>query len=32
MRDALGAYLCFAGVDRLDWSPQLAAEKRLFAA
>ena len=32
MRDALAAYLRFAGVDRLDWSPQLTAEKRLFAA
>ncbi|HKD93613.1 MAG TPA: crosslink repair DNA glycosylase YcaQ family protein, partial [Gaiellaceae bacterium] len=32
MRDALGAYLRFAGADRLDWPTQLAAEKRLFAA
>jgi uncharacterized protein YcaQ len=32
MRDALSAYLRFAGVDRLEWSSQLAAEQRLFAA
>jgi uncharacterized protein YcaQ len=32
MRAALDAYLRFAGADRLEWSPQLAAEKRLFAA
>jgi uncharacterized protein len=30
MRDALRAYLRFAGADRLDWLPQLATEKRLF--
>jgi uncharacterized protein len=30
MRDALRAYLRFAGADRLDWAPQLATEKRLF--
>jgi hypothetical protein len=30
MRDALRAYLRFAGADRLEWSPQLAHEKRLF--
>ena len=30
MRDALRAYLRFAGADRLDWAPYLAAEKRLF--
>jgi uncharacterized protein YcaQ len=30
MRDALRAYLRFAGADRLDWAPHLAAEKRLF--
>ncbi|HEY7198412.1 MAG TPA: crosslink repair DNA glycosylase YcaQ family protein [Gaiellaceae bacterium] len=30
MRDALRAYLRFAGAGRLDWAPQLAAEKRLF--
>jgi uncharacterized protein YcaQ len=29
-RDALRAYLRFAGADRLDWAPYLAAEKRLF--
>src|SRR5439155_1016299 len=29
---ALGAYLRLAGADRLEWSPQLAAEKRLFPA
>jgi len=32
MRDALGAYLRFVGVDHFEWSPQLAAQKRLFAA
>jgi uncharacterized protein YcaQ len=32
MRDALGAYLRFAGADRLEWSSRLAAEKRLFPA
>jgi len=30
MRDALRAYLSFAGADRLAWAPQLGAEKRLF--
>ena len=30
MRDALRAYLRFAGADRLEWAPHLAAEKRLF--
>jgi uncharacterized protein YcaQ len=30
MRDALRAYLRFAGADRLDWAPHLATEKRLF--
>jgi uncharacterized protein YcaQ len=30
MRDALRAYLRFAGADRLDWAPNLAAEKRLL--
>jgi uncharacterized protein len=32
MRDALRAYLRFAGADRLDWAPHLATEKRLFLA
>jgi hypothetical protein len=32
MRDALRAYLRFARADRLDWAPQLTAEKRLFPA
>ena len=32
MRDALGAYLRFAGATRLEWAPHLAAEKRLFRA
>jgi uncharacterized protein len=32
MREALRAYLRFAGADRLDWTPHLAAEKRLFLA
>jgi hypothetical protein len=30
MRDALEAYLRFAGADRLEWSRHLAAEQRLF--
>ena len=30
MRDALRAYLRFAGADRLDWAPHLTTEKRLF--
>jgi len=30
MRDALRAYLRFAGAARLDWAPNLATEKRLF--
>ena len=30
MRDALRAYLRFAGADRLDWASHLTAEKRLF--
>jgi hypothetical protein len=32
MRDALGAYLRFAGAERLEWAPQLSAERRLFAS
>ena len=32
MRDALRAYLRFAGVTRLAWPPHLAREKRLFLA
>jgi uncharacterized protein YcaQ len=32
MRDALSAYLRFAGADRLEWAPQLRAERRLFGA
>src|SRR6185437_17162652 len=32
MRDALGAYLRFAGADRVEWPSQPAAEQRLFAA
>jgi len=32
MRDALGAYLRFAGADGVDWAPHLATEKRLFRA
>jgi hypothetical protein len=32
LRDALRAYLRFAGADRLEWAPHLAAEKRLFLA
>jgi len=30
MRDALRAYLRFAGAHRIEWAPHLAAEKRLF--
>jgi uncharacterized protein YcaQ len=30
MRDALDAYLRFAGADRLEWAPELRKEKRLF--
>jgi hypothetical protein len=30
IRDALRAYLRFAGADRLEWAPHLATEKRLF--
>jgi uncharacterized protein YcaQ len=30
MRDALRAYLRFAGGESLDWAPQLTTEKRLF--
>ncbi len=30
MRDALRAYLRFAGADRIEWAPRLASEKRLF--
>jgi uncharacterized protein YcaQ len=30
MREALGAYLRFAGTDRLDWPSELGTEKRLF--
>jgi uncharacterized protein len=32
MRDALRAYLRFAGASRLEWAPHLATEKRLFLA
>jgi uncharacterized protein len=30
MRDALRAYLAFAGASRIEWPPHLGAEKRLF--
>jgi uncharacterized protein YcaQ len=30
MRDALAAYLRFAGAERVDWASHLRAEKRLF--
>jgi hypothetical protein len=30
MRDALRAYLRFARARRLEWAPDLRAEKRLF--
>jgi len=32
MRDALGAYLRFAGASRLEWATHLAPEKRLYAS
>jgi uncharacterized protein len=32
MRDALRAYLRFAGAERLEWAPHLAREKRRFPA
>jgi uncharacterized protein len=32
MRDALRAYLRFAGADRVDWASHLTREKRLFGA
>jgi uncharacterized protein len=31
MREALGAYLRFAGADRLEWPPHLRIEERLFS-
>ena len=31
MRDALDAYRRFAGMDRVDWPPDLAGEKRLLS-
>jgi hypothetical protein len=32
MRDALRAYLRFAGAERLEWVAHLGPEKRLFLA
>jgi hypothetical protein len=32
MREALGAYLRFAGAGRLEWAPHLRSERRLFTA
>ena len=32
MRDALRAYLGFAGAERIEWAPQLTTERRLFRA
>ena len=32
MRAALGAYLRFAGAERLEWAPPLAKNKRIFPA
>jgi uncharacterized protein len=32
MRDALRAYVRFAGADRLEWAPHLVTEQRLFLA
>ena len=31
MRDALRAYLRFAGATRIGWAPHLGTEKRLFS-
>jgi uncharacterized protein YcaQ len=31
MREAMDAYLRFAGVDRLEWAPDLKKDERLFA-
>jgi uncharacterized protein len=31
MREALDAYVRFAGADRLEWAPHLAKEKRILA-
>jgi len=30
MRDALRAYLHFAGVSRVEWAPQLGMERKLI--
>ena len=32
MRSALRAYLRFASATRIEWAPELGAEKRLFSA
>jgi hypothetical protein len=32
MRDALRAYVEFAGVSAVEWAPHLRTEKRLFSA
>jgi len=32
MREALRAYLDFAGASRIEWAPQLSSEKRLFGS
>ena len=32
MRDALRAYVRFAGTDRLEWAPHLGSAKRLFGS
>ncbi len=32
MRDALRAYLRFAGAGRIEWAPHLTTEKQLFGA
>ena len=32
MREALRAYVRFAGTDRLEWAPHLGGEKRLFGS
>jgi uncharacterized protein YcaQ len=31
MREALRAYLRFAGASRLEWAPHLSAERRMFS-
>jgi hypothetical protein len=32
MREALGAYVRFAGTDAVEWAPHLVRERRLLGA